>query len=462
VPLTEVMVRAAKPDQSRQFVLVDALGLELLVTPNGARVWRFRYRFAGQRKRITIGNYPELGLAAARVETARLRTELLLGKDPAPSPDAGTRVTCPHCSHVFHAAGVVGSAPLVVEPDHEGVDAAVESYLADHRPTWKATTIRTYESAIRTFTAWASTSGVLTVADLTARSLASFRAHAVAAPRREKAKGGSRHDVVSTGKRRSAEAVNGQVRVVKTMLEALRRAGRLPELSSDDITDNLRLLTVERSRPAPLRPAALRSLLAACVLHDADDHAPIGPLVVAMLLGGFRLGEALRLEWDDIDFDEMTVLVVAGKTGHERTVDMSVSPALARLFKQMRGKRPKSGRVFDFTQPTALDARQRLIEEYGAPPFLWSTRNSRPGERSAPTLRSTCGCYLTCAPSIFHGASAFHSAARLGHSVKVAERHYLGVLRKIPKKAKTVEAAMEIEAELSAILTTAKVAKRSR
>jgi integrase len=451
VPLTEVMVRATKPDPSRQFVLVDALGLELLVTPNGARVWRFRYRFAGQRKRITIGNYPELGLAAARVETARLRTEVLLGKDPAPSPDTDTRVTCPHCAHVFHAAGVVATDPLPVEPGHEGVDAAVESFLADHRATWKATTIRTYESAIRSFTAWASTSGVLTVADLTARSLASFRAHAVAAPRREKAKGGSRHDVVSTDKRRSAEAVNGQIRVVKTMLEALRRGGRLPALTSDDISDNLRQLAVERSRPAPLRPADLRVLLAACVLYDADyPDTPIGPLVVALLLGGFRLGEALRLDWADIDFDEMTVRVVPGKTGHERTVDLSVSPMLARLFKKKRGKR-RRGPVFDFTQPTALDARLRLIDEYGAPPFLWSTRNSRPGERSAPTLRSTCGCYLTCAPSIYHGASAFHSAARLGHSVQVAERHYLGVLRKIPKDATTLEAAMEIEAELAAM-----------
>jgi integrase len=462
MPLTDVMVRGLKPGTAPA-TYVDGLGLELLVTKAGTKWWRFRYSTGGKQRRISIGQYPTMGLAAARVETARLRTDVLLGRDPAPDPTSAIRVTCPHCSHVFHAAGVVATAPLPVEPGHEGVDAAVESYLADHRPTWKATTIRTYESAIRTFTAWASTSGILTVADLTARSLASFRAHAVAAPRREKAKGGSRHDVVSTGKRRSAEAVNGQVRVVKTMLEALRRAGRLPALTSDDISDNLRQLTVERSRPAPLRPEAIRSLLSACVLHDDDrDYEPIGPLVLAMLLGGFRLGEALRLEWDDIDFDEMTVLVVAGKTGHERTVDMSVSPALARLFKQMRGKRPKGGRVFDFTQPTALDARLRLIDEYGAPAFLWSTRNSRPGERSAPTLRSTCGCYLTCAPSIFHGASAFHSAARLGHSVKVAERHYLGVLRKIPKKAKTVEAAMEIEAELSAILTTAKVAKRSR
>ena len=37
-----------------------------------------------------------------------------------------------------------------------------------------------------------------------------------------------------------------------------------------------------------------------------------------------------------------------------------------------------------------------------------------PGQRSAPTLRSTCGCYLTNAPALFGGTSSWRSAAQLG------------------------------------------------
>jgi integrase len=411
-------------------VLTDDLGLELLVTPAGAKLWRFRYRGGKKQRRITIGRYPDLGLAAARAEAAQLRARVWAGEDPGrrepePAPTA---------------------APEAVEP--ESVDDVVDRYIAEHAGPlgWKLSTARTYRSALATFTAWAGSSGVLTVADVTPAALARFRAHVVSMPRRAKAKGGSRRDVISTGEQRSAAAVNCEIRAVKTMLQALRRAGTMPELTSDAITDNLGLLPLEHARPDPLRPAQLRELLAACWDHDLE-HEPIGPLVVTMLLGGLRLGEALRLAWDAVDLDELVIRVRAGKTNRERDVDLSVSPALARLLAELRGS-TRSGPVFVHSQQTALDARQRLISRYGAPAFLWSTRHSRPGDRSAPTLRSTCGCYLTNAPSIFGAASIYRSAAQLGHSAEVAQQHYLGTLRRIPRDATTLEAAMQIVSEL--------------
>lgn len=47
--------------------------------------------------------------------------------------------------------------------------------------------------------------------------------------------------------------------------------------------------------------------------------------------------------------------------------------------------------------------------------------------------------------SLVGAATVFMSARQLGHSVAVAERHYLGVHRGIPKDAHTLEAAMQIE-----------------
>jgi hypothetical protein len=46
------------------------------------------------------------------------------------------------------------------------------------------------------------------------------------------------------------------------------------------------------------------------------------------------------------------------------------------------------------------------------------------------------------------------SAPQLGHSVAVAERHYLGVHRGIPKDAHTLEAAMQIEDTMRDVLRT--------
>ena len=44
--LTEVAIRAAKP-QPKPYKVYDEKGMFLLVKPNGARLWRFRYAHDG-------------------------------------------------------------------------------------------------------------------------------------------------------------------------------------------------------------------------------------------------------------------------------------------------------------------------------------------------------------------------------------------------------------------------------
>lgn len=414
--LTDAKCKAARAS-SKQKVLLDANGLELLIVPSGAKIWRFRYRFEAKRKRITIGRYPEMGLAAARSQASKLRGRVWAGDDPDPSAARAQRA------------------------EIETIDGVIDSYIEERKPGWKSSTTRTYLSAIGAFRTWVAKTKLLRVDELDARALASFRACALKMPRRVKAKGGTRHDVISTGKRRSADAINCELRAVKTMLQTLRKAGRLPALDRDAIVDNLELLESEQARPSPLTTSKLRLLITACRRFDAKRECEIEPLVLFMLLSGLRLGEALRLRWSEVDLADASILVLAGKTHRERTIDLSVSPALVMLLGRMRG----SGDVFGFTQQSALEARQRLIDDFGAPAFLWSTRHSRPGERSAPTLRSTCGCYLTCAPSIFGAASIYRAAAQLGHSVDVAQKHYVNTIRRISATATTVESAMGIE-----------------
>jgi integrase len=429
VPLTEAKCKAARA-ANLQAVIVDRDGLELWVYPSKvgkppSMTWRFRYRLRGEtQRRERIGRWPEMSLADARQEANRMRGAVLAGNDPAPKRKRPER---PEPRE---------PAP---EPEHAPtLDDVIDRYITERKAEWSANTRRANASAIAAFRAWAASAKITTVSDVTTASLASFRVHAIARPSRRKAKGGSRADVVETDQRRSPAAVNFELAVIKSMMEALRRTGVLT-LSSDDIADNLRLLALEHARPDPLRPAQIRDLLTAVARHD-DNHPAIRPLVIFMLLTGMRLGEAKRVTWADVDMHEQTIRVVAGKTKRERTVDMTVSPALARMLTAMRGA-GKSGRIFP--GPTAK-ARLRLISDYGAPAFQWSTRNSRPGERSVPTLRSTCGTYLANAPGIFGGASARRTADQLGHSVDVAERHYLGAMRRIPADAKTLEDAMEI------------------
>ena len=80
--LTDTKLRSLKP-QGKVYRLADASGLCVEVRPSGARIWRYRYRFAGKANMLTIGDYPAVSLAEARAERDKVRTQLKKGMDPA-------------------------------------------------------------------------------------------------------------------------------------------------------------------------------------------------------------------------------------------------------------------------------------------------------------------------------------------------------------------------------------------
>src|SRR3989338_4776778 len=79
--LTDTEIRNAKPGDKVQY-LFDGNGLYLQLNPNGSRWWRFKYRFEGKSKLLSLGVYPYVGLKAARAEHAEARKLLQAGSDP--------------------------------------------------------------------------------------------------------------------------------------------------------------------------------------------------------------------------------------------------------------------------------------------------------------------------------------------------------------------------------------------
>lgn len=80
--LTDTKLRSLKP-RDKVYRLADANGLCIEVRPSGARIWRYRYRFAGKANMLTIGDYPAVSLAEARAEREKARAQLKKGMDPA-------------------------------------------------------------------------------------------------------------------------------------------------------------------------------------------------------------------------------------------------------------------------------------------------------------------------------------------------------------------------------------------
>lgn len=79
--LTALQVKTAKATDKPQ-KLSDGGGLYLLVQPTGAKYWRLDYRFAGKRKTLAIGVYPDVSLLVARERREDARKMLANGADP--------------------------------------------------------------------------------------------------------------------------------------------------------------------------------------------------------------------------------------------------------------------------------------------------------------------------------------------------------------------------------------------
>ena len=353
------------------------------------------------------------------------------------------------------------------------VAEAIGAYLENGKARLRGPTLRTYRTAIVAFGDWCKKHGVETTADITRPKLAAFRDTLIGRSKQSAKRGGKRGQRAEIDRLRSPFSVNRELRTVKTLLNTWRRAGVLPFLHSDAIADTLKAIPAPRNQPEYLNPAQIKKVLEAAVRHDKavfdetrEEHAgrrpkgttpryaPIAQFATFLLLTGCRRGEALALTWSDVDLDavdqtgrrvgEIRLKAEATKTKRARTIGLEVSPALLAMLATMKLKRqPGEGapHVFGGANAYTVDlveaARARMLAEFGAPKFDWQL------------LRSTCSTYLTNAPGIFGAATVFLSAKQLGHSVTVAERHYLGVHRGIPPDAKTLEAAMQIDGIVS-------------
>jgi integrase len=394
------------------------------------------------------------------------------GKVVKPSLDAALRTAEMRIDWAVRKSKAIAKRRLELEAGAHretgtGLAGALDQYFKDH-PQLRDGTRGIYRRAADKLAAWGAQAGVRSADELTGPKVVAFRASLVREPLRSPAKGGTRGELKAKAEARAPQTVNSELRAIRTVLGYLRKLGLLPHVNSDDLKDGLERLAVSHERTHYLKSNELQRLLDAAVKHDAEvfaatreEHAgkrdpgstqryePIAPLIACALLTGMRAGEVLDLNWDQVELDALDNdgkvvgeihLTGATKTKRTRTIGLEVSPALRLLLEAMQ-KRKGTGSVFGITRDTAKAAAKRLKAEYGAlSGFGWQA------------LRRTCGTYLTNSPGIFGAASAYRSAKQLGHSVQVAERHYLDVARGISRDARTLEAAMQIEEQLDRVI----------
>jgi hypothetical protein len=80
--LTNTGLRKLKP-KAKLYRVADAAGLCIEVQSNGALYWRYRFRFAGKRKMLSLGVCPDVSLLKARERREETRKILAAGFDPS-------------------------------------------------------------------------------------------------------------------------------------------------------------------------------------------------------------------------------------------------------------------------------------------------------------------------------------------------------------------------------------------
>jgi integrase len=80
--LTATACASAKPGV-KPIKLFDSEGLYLLVKPTGSKLWRLKYYFLKNERLHSLGSFPEISLAEARVERQRIKDLVAAGVDPA-------------------------------------------------------------------------------------------------------------------------------------------------------------------------------------------------------------------------------------------------------------------------------------------------------------------------------------------------------------------------------------------
>ena len=88
--LTDTAIRNLKPQQT-PLKKSDGGGLYLLIMPEGSKLWRLAYRFAGKQKTIALGPYPTVTLAMARAAKVELKRLHAQGVDPSEKRKADKR-----------------------------------------------------------------------------------------------------------------------------------------------------------------------------------------------------------------------------------------------------------------------------------------------------------------------------------------------------------------------------------
>jgi integrase len=263
--LTDAAIRKAPaPEKPRK--LADGGGLFLLHNPNGSKWWRLKYRFGGKEKLLSLGTYPDTGLADARARRDEARKLLAAGIDPGEHRKAAKAAGEERAANSFE----------VVAREWLGKQTWVEHYRVKVE-AWMANDVYPYI-------------GGRPVAELTAP------------------------EFLRVGRRMEERgALESAHRVLQICGQVMRYAIATGRTERNPVADLRGAIAspAERHHAAITDPAMLGGLLRAIEGYAGDPTTRAALKLSALLF--VRPGELRHAEWAEIDLDAGEWNIPAGK-----------------------------------------------------------------------------------------------------------------------------------------------------
>jgi integrase len=289
MPLTDIEIRAAKPCD-RLVKLSDGGGLQLWVTPDGAKRWRLAYRIASQQKTLALGVYPAVSLREAREAREEAKRQIGEGRDPALAKKLARAARAVASANTFDAL----AAELL---DKKRREAKAERTLA--KLEWLLSLARPV---------------------IGARPIAEIAAPEILAVLRA---------VEARGRHETARRLRATIGEVFRYAVATGRAEGDP---TGALKGALTAPTV-RHRAAIIEPKAFGALLRAIEGYDGAPETRIALELLALTF--VRPGELRAAEWAEFDVDAAVWAIPAEKMKMKRPHRVPLAPRAVALLREL-------------------------------------------------------------------------------------------------------------------------------
>ena len=288
--LTDLTIKRALPGP-KIIKLSDGGGLQLWVTPDGAKRWRLAYRFGGTQKTLAIGVYPEVGLRDARDARDGARQDLGARRGPFPNQEGGKGSKAEASANTF---------------------AAIAGELAEkkRRDRKAAATLRKFEW----FMSFAFPAlGSRPIGEISAR------------------------EVLTVLKEVEARGIHETARKLRTAIGDVFRYAIATARAENDPTIALRGALVTPTvtpRAAIVAPKAFGGLLRA--IEDYQGAPETRAALELFALTFVRPGELRAAEWAEFDLDAAVWEIPPGRMKMRKSHRIPLAPRAVAILKELR------------------------------------------------------------------------------------------------------------------------------